>query len=189
MAKPVIIEIAEVGPVLFERSKRAKHLNISVRPFVGVRAAVPYRMSLEEAKKVVLSHKSWIQKHLRKIKKLKRKHEFLLDIASDINRVYARKRLVNRLNELALQHDFNFNKVFIRNQKTRWGSCSEQNNINLNIKLVLLPVDLMDYVILHELVHTHIKNHSQAFWRELDSLVSDAKRKHRKLKEYGLTFL
>jgi predicted metal-dependent hydrolase len=79
------------------------------------------------------------------------------------------------LRYLAGEHGFNFNHVTIRQQKTRWGSCSPKNNISLNIKLVLLPEALLDYVLLHELVHTRIHNHSRKFWAELDKYVVDSK--------------
>jgi len=90
-------------------------------------------------------------------------------------RAEAKKKLVNRLNELSKKHGFNFNKVFMRNQNTRWGSCSIKNNINLNMKLLRLPDEMIDYVLLHELVRTKIKNHADEFWSELNRLVGDAK--------------
>jgi len=93
---------------------------------------------------------------------------------------------MSRLNNLTKKNGFTYNRVFIRNQKTRWGSCSSKNNINLNVKLIRLPDELIDYVILHELVHTGIKNHSKAFWTELDRLVGNAKKMQSRLKEYGL---
>ncbi|MFC2065463.1 M48 family metallopeptidase [Chloroflexota bacterium] len=70
---------------------------------------------------------------------------------------------------MAVQHSFTYNRVTIRNQKTRWGSCSHKNNISLNMKLVLLPEDLVGYVILYELVHTKI--HSIQFNHVLYLLV------------------
>lgn len=179
----------DVGRVLFERSRRAKHINITVRPFTGVRVAVPSGVTFEEAQRTAFAHKAWILKKVQVMKTVRRKHAFLMDLADDINRSYARHRLTNRLNELARRHGFSFNRVFLRAQKTRWGSCSTKNNISLNVKLVLLPVELMDYVILHELVHTRIKSHSPAFWREMDKHVGSAKMMHRKLGEFGMAFL
>jgi predicted metal-dependent hydrolase len=74
----------------------------------------------------------------------------------------------------------------MRNQRTRWGSCSNKNNINLNMKLIRLPDEMIDYVLLHELVHTRIKNHTKDFWRELDRFVGDAKAKNKRLKAYKI---
>ncbi len=103
-----------------------------------------------------------------------------------IDKVKAKKKLTNRLKQLAVQHDFTYNKVYIRNQKTRWGSCSHKNNISLNMKLVLLPDELVDYVILHELVHTKIHDHSKRFWAELDKYVVNGKVMAKRLRKYGL---
>ena len=71
--------------------------------------------------------------------------------------------------------------------KTRWGSCSAQNNISLNIGLIALSDELRDYVILHELVHTKIKNHSKDFWNALEIIINIPKSLNSKLKQnYGL---
>jgi len=189
MRKSITLEIEGIGAILFERSKRARHLNISVKPFKGVRVAVPYGISFKKAEKIVYSRVNWIIKHLDDVKRAERKYESLLSYSSEIDRVEAKNILIKRLEELTENNGFNYNKVFIRNQKTRWGSCSSKNNINLNIKLVKLPGELIDYVILHELVHTRIKNHSREFWAELDGHVGDAKKMDHKLKKYGIGFL
>jgi predicted metal-dependent hydrolase len=107
-----------------------------------------------------------------------------LSDASPIDRTAARKVLVDRLNYLAQTYGFKYNRVFIRNQKTRWGSCSTKNNINLNVNLVRLPDELIDYTILHELVHTRVKNHSRRFWVQMDMLLGDAKKIDKKLRAY-----
>jgi hypothetical protein len=186
MTKSKLIEIDGVGQILFERSNRAKHINISVKPFTGVRVAVPYRVSFDKARQFAQSKKNWLKKHLDKMKQVEKEHEFLSNHLPEINRAEARKKLVNRLKELSLQHGFRYNKVFVRNQKTRWGSCSSKNNIGLNMKLVRLPDEMIDYVLLHELVHTRIKNHTKAFWAELNKFVGDAKEMSKKMNEYGV---
>ena len=167
--KSITIEIDGVGAVLFERSKRAKHIIITAKPFKGIRVAVPYRVSFKNAKEFVNSKTTWIKKHLAKIKYIEQKHNSILNNSNDIDKAEARRFLINRLSELAGKYGFSYNRVFIRNQKTMWGSCSAKNNINLNIKLVKLPNELIDYVILHELVHIREKNHSKNFWAEFIS--------------------
>jgi len=185
-AKSKIVEIDGIGQILFERSNRAKNINISVKPFRGVRVAVPYRVSFDKAIQFAVSQKSWILKHLDKMKAVEKEHENFSKNSTVIDRAEARKKLVSRLNELSEKHDFRYNKVFMRNQRTRWGSCSSKNNINLNMKLIRLPDEIIDYVLLHELVHTRIKNHTNEFWRELDRLVGNAKAKSKRLKEYKI---
>ena len=185
-ARAKTIEFDGIGQILFERSKKARHINISVKPFKGVRVAVPYGVSYDKAKQVAKSKKSWIQKHLDKMKQMEKEHEVLSKNLTEIDRVEARKKLVSRLNELSGQHGFSYNKVFMRNQRTRWGSCSAKNNISLNMKLVRLPDEMIDYVLLHELLHTRIKNHTNDFWAELNRLVIDAKTKSKELNKYNI---
>ena len=186
MTKPTVVEMEGVGPVLFERSRRAKHLIITVKPATGIRVAVPYGVSLKKAERIVHQKTAWIRKQQAKIQRVRRKYGALWQDSRPLNKAASRRKLVSRLHDLAVNHGFGYNRVFIRNQRTRWGSCSTRNNINLNLKLALLPDELIDYVILHELLHTRIKNHSRKFWAELDRMVGDAKKYARKLKEYGL---
>ncbi len=189
MANANTVEIDGVGPVLFERSKRAKHVNISVKPFMGVRVAVPDGFSFKKAEEFVHARTDWIQRHLYKMKQYEEESQLALDTSVDIDRSRAKRKLTRRLKHLAGKHGFTYNRVFIRNQKTRWGSCSHKNNISLNMKIIRLPEELMDYVILHELAHTRVKNHSNDFWSELNRLVGNGKGMASRLREYGVGLL
>jgi predicted metal-dependent hydrolase len=91
-------------------------------------------------------------------------------------RVEAKSFLPGRIAWLASQYGFKHNKVSIKNLKSRWGSCSGVNNINLNLHLMRLPDELIDYVLLHELCHTVEKNHGKAFWRLLDRVTGSRAR-------------
>ena len=182
--KSKTIEVEQVGPVLFEKSRRARRLNISLKPFKGVRVATPLRASFQEARQFLEDNIDWVRKQAIRIRQFERDHEQVYSKSREIDWDQARAFLIQRLEELARQHGFSYNRVFIRNQKTRWGSCSQQNNINLNIALVTLPQHLIDYVILHELVHTRIKNHSRLFWSELDKVVGDGRGHDKKLRKY-----
>ncbi len=159
-------EVLDVGPVVLAISNRARHLRITIRPDRAVRLTVPRGISLKRARQFLNSRIPWIKKHLRKFEELENSREQVPP--PQIGKARARAALIERLEELAELHEFRFNKISIRNQKTKWGSCSARNNISLNVNLVRLPVELRDYVILHELVHTRIKNHSKKFWTELD---------------------
>ena len=145
------VEIVGVGSVLFERSKKAKRVIISVNPFTGVRVAVPDGLSFGKAEAFIYTKIDWVQKHLDIIKRYEESRGAIPAIANKIDRAEAKRKLIRRLEYLAVEHGFTYNRVFIRNQKTRLGSCSSRNNISLNIKVSLLPKELMDYVILHEL--------------------------------------
>lgn len=91
----------------------------------------------------------------------------------EIYRFEAKNLLPKRLKELAGRHGFSFNKVTIRNNRRNWGSCSSKNNISLNLQMMKLPDHLIDYILLHELVHTQIKDHSPKFWQKLDEVCDN----------------
>lgn len=154
-----------------------------------MRVAVPRRTSFKSALEFVRAKKSWVIKHVARVKEYEQRKRAFGEVFQTIDKVEARKKITTRLAELAKQHDFTYKKVSIRNQRTRWGSCSAKGNISLNIKLVVLPPELFDYVILHELVHTHVPNHSRKFWQELDKYVENGKAKAKILIEYGLGIL
>ena len=174
-------ELEGIGPVFFERSRRAQNINISIKFPDRVRVAVPLGISFKRAESIALSKKSWIKKNINKLSN----QINLKDHLQSINVSHAKRELIDRLRYLADRDGFAYNKISIRNQKTRWGSCSSDNNISLNIKLICLPKDLIDYVILHELTHTKIKNHSLSFWSFLNQYIPDAKKKDRALKRYS----
>jgi len=189
MAGSEIIHIEGVGEVLFERSARARRILITVRPGCGVRVAIPRRATMESAVQFVRAKKLWLKKHLARVREYEQQKKIFSDAFLSIDKNKARRQIIARLHELAQRYGFNFSKASVRDQRTRWGSCSARGNISLNIKLVALPRELADYVLLHELVHTRVHNHSQRFWKELDKYVGDGKARAKKLVEYGLRLL
>ena len=174
-----LVEHPEIGTVKYIGNNRAKRIIISIKPEY-VRVVIPKRQSFKNARKFVESRLDWIKKNKQSMNvQLEKKRNL-----PEIDRKVARKILCRRIGELAQLHDFVYNRVSIRKQKTRWGSCSTKNNINLNASLLHLPSELMDYVLLHELVHTRVKNHSKDFWDELETVVPNARQVDRKLKDY-----
>lgn len=97
----------------------------------------------------------------------------------------AKEYILPRLHALSIHHHFNYAEVRVKNLKSRWGSCSVRNNINLNIHLMRLPDHLIDYVLIHELVHTVHKNHGVEFWNTLDNHYPGARKYSRELKKYS----
>ncbi|MDA3892486.1 MAG: SprT family zinc-dependent metalloprotease [Salinivirgaceae bacterium] len=149
-------------------------------------------------------HKISIQTHLKNSIELKRYNDSITiyypatsNIAStavqekiknsitEVLRFEAKKHLIPRTFELAQKYNFTVNKIFVKNLKSRWGSCSAQNNINLNVHLMRLPEDLSDFIILHELCHTVHKNHGSHFHSLLNKLVGNEKELNKELKKYN----
>ena len=96
-----------------------------------------------------------------------------------------REIAIPRVTYFARQHNLMVNQVRIKNQKTMWGSCSSKNNINLNYLLLMAPMKVIDYVIIHELVHTIHRNHSNDFWSSVESIMPDYKEHKLWLKTNG----
>jgi len=96
----------------------------------------------------------------------------------------AKEFLPERVKELAIKFRITYSQLFLKNLKSRWGSCSSVNNINLNIHLMRLPDHLIDYVILHELTHTVHKNHGPKFWQTLENLSGNARLFAKEMKKY-----
>lgn len=103
-------------------------------------------------------------------------------------RFEAKKHLPQLTHELAALWGLKCGNVSVRNNKTRWGSCSGQNNISLNIHLMRLPEELCNYVVYHELAHIKHKNHSERFWAYLEDICPGARDLDKKLNSYHLTY-
>ncbi len=167
----------EVGPVHFEKSKKAKRIVISVKSTGKVRVAVPRFVSFRKAESFVKQKLNWIIAQQSKISK----KISALSSSTSISNI-EKVKIKNRAELLANKYGFSCNRITFRKMKTRWGSCTHTNNISLNIGLVALTDELIDYIILHELVHTKIKNHSKEFWAELSKFIENPKTLNKKLK-------
>ena len=170
--------------VTFARSQKAKYQRITVCPDKTITVIIPRGGSLSEAKQFLKSKLSWIQKQLQKIDRHVECQD-MLDLDVDLEK--AQMDLFNRLDYFSEKHSLSYNRAGFRCQKTRWGSCSGKNNISLNLNIAFLPEGLQDYILLHELVHTKVKNHSRKFWAELDKHTNGRARElSKELKTYRI---
>jgi len=178
------LTILNLGSVTFARSPKAKYQRITVRPDKTITVTIPRGGSLSVAKQFLKSKITWIQKQLQKIDQHTQRRD-MPDLDIDIEK--AQINLFDRLDCFSKKHNFPYNRSGFRCQKTRWGSCSGKNNISLNVNIVFLPEELQDYVLLHELVHTKVKNHSRKFWAELDKYTQgQAKELSKELKKHRI---
>jgi predicted metal-dependent hydrolase len=119
-----------------------------------------------QIEKIIKEKRNWILKKINLVKNRKQsifsknnKKEYLQ------LKEKALKLAENKLKKFNKFYKLRYNKVSIRNQKTRWGSCSQKGNLNYNYKIILLPEKLCDYIIVHELCHLQEFNHSKKFWK------------------------
>jgi hypothetical protein len=157
------------APAVFVRRRRARHYILRLRDDGVVRVTVPWHGSRAEAERFLESRHEWVDRE-------RHRRELALaaaEVAPEVRvhlRARAARELPSRLRDLARAHGFTVAAVSIRNQRTRWGSCSASGRISLNWRLIQLPPAVCDYVLLHELTHLRHHNHSARFWRELARL-------------------
>ncbi len=180
-AKEKIINIEDVGKVILRKSRNNKTIRISIKSGYVLVTFHPF-YGFKNAEKTVLTNLEWIKTN---VSKLSENKSSLLD-KKELKKM-AKRILPDRLEALAKKHGFNYNRIFLRDSSTRWGSCSSKKNINLSIKLALLPEHLMEYVILHELNHLKYPGHQKDFWNSLSILCgTNAKQLQKELKNHPL---
>ena len=191
----IISYYAGLGEVSYIRSQRARRLSIGINQRGEVRVSMPRRVSQKQAERFLLSKQEWVRKQLQALKSRDCKSSLppeggTIEIRGKVHRVAlisgegeveeaiwrlllkeAKDYLPGRVKALAHMHGYDIQHIKIRKMLSRWGSCTARKNINLNSWLVMLPDYLSDYVILHELVHTRVPDHSKRFWEELDKLT------------------
>ena len=102
-------------------------------------------------------------------------------------RKQAKLLVVERLNHFNTFYQFPYRRIFIKNQKTRWGSCSGNRNLNFNYRILFLPPHLQDYLIVHELCHLQQMNHSQAFWDLVGQQIPEYKPYSKELRTFRMS--
>jgi hypothetical protein len=100
------------------------------------------------------------------------------------NKEIAREFVTRRVQFFTSLYGYKANRIFVRNQRTRWGSCSRKGNLNFNFRLVHLPQELADYVVVHEICHLKEFNHSKNYWALVEMTLPNYKELREKLKRY-----
>lgn len=136
--------------------------------------------------------KDWITKHLEKQNREEEKAESLgLLSADEIKQIkkQARKIIPQRVEYWAKKIGVTYGRIAIRLQSSRWGSCAQNGNLNFNCLLVIMPPEIMDSVVVHELCHRKHMNHSKEFYAEIDRVFPDYKRCNKWLKDNGGVYM
>ncbi len=179
MEKQIELYQKEISYVL-NVSARAKRLRLAIYRDGRFVVTAPRGMSAYTAEQFIHKKSQWIINKLEYFKNIpsvvliKNKNEHFFE-----HKDKALALVETRLHHFNQVYNFSFNKISIKNQRTRWGSCSSRGNLNFNYKIVLLPERLADYIIVHELCHLRELNHSKKFWDLVAQVVPDyAERKN-----------
>ena len=170
------------------RSKR-KTLGLEVKYDGTVNARVPMRAPREIIERFIREHEAWI---------IRKRQEWSLSgnnrddmsglppIETKEGKAKIRQYIERQVEYYAKIVGVTYGRISMRNQKTRWGSCSSQGNLNFNNRLLFVPKELVDYVVVHELAHRKEMNHSNAFWNVVEKYMPDYKERRKKLREYHI---
>lgn len=177
-------------PLEIIRSNR-KTISIEIKPS-GIIVRSPRRTSSQEISAFVLKKKVWIEKHWLQMQECQQMREQQGAYTVDELKALAEKALVvipEKVGQYAPLVGVDYGRITIRNQRTRWGSCSSKGNLNFNCLLMLLPDDVIDSVVVHELCHRKHMNHSSEFYAEVERVFPEYKRCSRWLNENGGMYL
>lgn len=171
------------------RSKKAKRIRLAVYCDGNFVVTVPNLFPSKLIDRYIIAKSQWIITKIDFFEKLNKKTKIKFDLNN--YEYYKNKAFVlveNKIIDLN-KMNFEFNKLVIKQQKTRWGSCSKKRNLNFNFKIIFLPTKLQEYIIIHELCHLKEFNHSAKYWKTVEKLMPNYVEINQELKINGLSIL
>jgi predicted metal-dependent hydrolase len=193
------------------RSNR-KSIAIIVQPDSALLVRAPHRIPLSQIESLIAQKEAWIRRKRAEAASrqaqsrsprfedgalfpflgcdypLKLDSSYLhaaANLFTDWYRLQARDIITQRVHLLSSRHSFQAGKIRITSPRTRWGSCGAKGSLNFNWRLVIAPQPVIDYVVIHELVHLRQRNHSSAFWSEVGKLMPVYRQHQKWLKDHG----
>ena len=169
------------------RSKR-KTVAIQIKRDGTICVRAPYTVKNMELRRILKEKETWILSNLKKIEERQLEYENTEKLSQEELRKLgelALKVIPDKVQYYAEIMQVSYGKITIRNQKTRWGSCSAKGNLNFNCLLMLVPDEVVNYVVVHELCHLVEMNHSKAFWKQVEQIIPNYKVQRGWLKAHG----
>jgi predicted metal-dependent hydrolase len=171
------------------KSRLARYLRLAIYRDGSLIATMPRGASEFFVEKFIREKADWILKKIeffknlgvRPVQKISRE-DFLKQKTQVLKLIQERVDYYNKI------LNFSFKKIAIKNNKSRWGSCSRKGNLNFNFKLIFLSLEVVDYVVVHELAHLGEFNHSKKFWRLVASALPDYRARRKELKDNSLLY-
>lgn len=174
----------EMEKITYEwiRSRRKTSV-IQVREDGSVVVRTPCSVSRREVEQSIEERMDWIRKNQEKLKEASRRKTVITEEMRKDGVKKALKLIPERVEYYAGLMGVSYGRITIREQKTRWGSCSCRGNLNFNWKLMLMPPEILDYVVVHELAHRKEMNHSRDFWKIVEQVLPDYQERRKRLRE------
>ena len=167
-----------------------KTVAIQINSDLSVTVRAPRRATRRDIDRVLKEKEQWILKHFEEIRRKNAEYE-AMEVGCLTNAELqeladkALKYIPQRTAYFSKIVGVDYGRITIRNQRTRWGSCSSKGNLNFNCLLMLTPPEVIDYVVVHELCHRKEMNHSKAFWNEVEKVLPNYREAVMWLKEEG----
>ena len=177
-------------PYTLIRSNR-RSFSISISPDGQITVRVPMRATQKEISHLLIEKRIWIVTKYLEVQEKQRNRP--VSELTDTQRLALEKRYIAAAKEYFPKRAAHFqqftggsyDRITIRDQKTRWGSCSARGTLSFNWRLMLAPPAILDYVVVHELCHLTHMNHSAAFWQKVESVYPDYRTARKWLKDHG----
>ena len=171
------------------RSRR-KTISIEVNNDLEVIVRAPKWVSLREIRYFVDEKESWIRKAIARVEKARENRSNLPDVRlseTELQELANKAKTVisDRVEYYAGLLGVSYGRITIRHQKTRWGSCSAKGNLNFNCLLMLAPPEVLDAIVVHELCHRKVMNHSERFYKEVYRVYPDYDKWNKWLRDHG----
>ena len=172
---------------LIRADRRSIGIEVDREGKVTVRA--PYSCEKKRIDRFLLEKENWIRQKVKLQKENAMKRQEKREMPEAEKKYYrnlAREVLGARTGYYARKMGVTYGRISIREQKTRWGSCSSEGNLNFNCRLLFVPDRIVDYVVIHELAHRRFMNHSKAFWKEVEKYMPDYKEQKKLLSRFAI---
>lgn len=183
--RQISLAARKIGYTL-RKSGRARYLRLEISCADGLVVTAPRRLELSAIEKFIRNKADWVIARLDYFLSRPR-HQSLGQGRRDYlaNKEAARALVMSKLKQLNEYYGFSYKQIKIKNQKSRWGSCSRRGNMNFNYKIGQLPETLADYIIVHELCHLAEFNHGGKFWRLVAQTIPDWRERRKILNRYN----
>lgn len=188
MKKVITINNKEIEYTL-RVSKRSRSVRVAVYCDGAVVVTKPFFVSQGTVERFISDKAEWVLSKIEYFSRLGIK-VFFKNTRAEYGELKNKARLIamQKVVYWNQQYGFSYNRISIKNQKSRWGSCSKKGNLNFNYKIALLPEKLVDYIVIHELCHLGEFNHSKKFWNLVEKAAPDYQNSRNELKKIGIRY-